>query len=88
MAKSLKELGAQLLPFSNRMLIERLPAGMSIDGTPFFEAGSHALKERRGGTLLPICKHHARMIGFSETLHEGKECPLTARRPFKQIRIA
>ena len=31
-------------PFANRMLTERLLDGMSIDGTPFVEAGWHGLK--------------------------------------------
>ena len=45
-------------PFANRMLIERLLDGMSIDDTPFFEAGSHGSKfhMRRGCFFV----HHVR----------------------------
>ena len=58
---------------ANRMLVEkRLLDEMTIDGSPFFKACSHGSR---------------RMIGFLEKLDEGKKCPLTARCPFKQIRI-
>ena len=69
----------------NRMLIERLLDGMSIDGAPFFEPGSHGLKfGGRGGGGQPPCPFANRML--VERRLEGMS---TDGAPFlKRVRMA
>ena len=81
--KSRGRLGGAALPaIANRMLVERLLGGMSIDGAPFFEAASHGPKKRRAGSCgaqPPICKQIAAFFeagSHGSTFNMRKGCYL------------
>ena len=69
---------AQPPAFANRLLVEKLLEGISIDGVPFFEAASHGLWGRRPPDLETECSWKGCCT----------ECPLMARNSLKQVRMA